>query len=247
MTATYAIDHTYTEDDLTRIRQIIMGNITPTPEDYMLYDVNGDGRISALDYVRVKNAAESLSGKITSTIVINPRSYGAMISIYTNFGTETRIGGGGLEVPMLSANNIYVTQLLEAPRATIAGDAYGNYVLTVNGSGYATGSFVNGSKEELKTDIKPIDFNVFDVINNTDIYEFKYKADIESGVNNVMYGAVIGDKYKCDSHIITADGGAISTYSMTSILWEAVKELKNEVSVLKEKIDKLEKTTTKGE
>ena len=240
LTATYAIEHTYTADDLTRVRDIIIGTITPTTEDYAIYDVNGDGRISALDYIRIKNAAEDLSGKITSTIVINPQSYSAMIRAYTNFGTETKIGGGGVEAPIITATNAYITRNADidgdvsAAKVIVGGTVGRAEILTVNGSAYATGSFVNGSKEELKTDIAPIDFNVFDVIKNTDIYEFKYKADVEAGLNNITYGAIIGDAYKCDSHIMTANKDGISTYSMASILWLAVKQLKEELDAVKE-------------
>lgn len=111
--------------------------------------------------------------------------------------------------------------------------AMSGYALTVEGSAYATGSWNSLSKIEKKTNVKRIDFEPFDVIDNTDIYSFEYKADIENGAHNIVYGAIIGDGYKCDEHIITGDKTGISTYSMTSILWLAVKELKNELEEMK--------------
>lgn len=118
------------------------------------------------------------------------------------------------------------------------------YVFTVTGSGYASGSWTNGSLEELKTDIKEPDIDPIEVVNNTDIYQFVYKADKENGLNNITYGAIIGDGYNCDEHLMSGNKDSISTYSMASILWMAVQNqqktietLQSEIAELKEKIN----------
>lgn len=230
--ASYTFPHTYTEADKTRVRNIIMGSITPTQEDYDIYDLTRDGEISTMDYITITNCINNTDGIYTAYLSINP--YEAVnfgFRAYSNVSTS-----GGTSITPLGVKGSNCTfSTINADTARIGGGTMpSGYVLWLNGSGYASGSFVSASKEELKTDIRQVDFDVFDAINNTDIYEFKYKADLENGMNNVTYGAIIGDAYKCDSHIMTANKDAVSTYSMTSILWIAVKQLKEELDALKE-------------
>lgn len=46
-------NHSYTQDDVTRIQNIVSGTITPTDEDYYILDLNGDGKISLGDAVTI--------------------------------------------------------------------------------------------------------------------------------------------------------------------------------------------------
>ena len=45
--------YTYTLNDAQRVRDIIMGTVTPTQEDYDRLDVNHDGNIDAIDYTEI--------------------------------------------------------------------------------------------------------------------------------------------------------------------------------------------------
>lgn len=71
MTATVSKTYNYTNDDLERIKQIILRNITPTSVDYAKYDISGDGRISSLDMIRIERLIES-GNKITTTYILDP-------------------------------------------------------------------------------------------------------------------------------------------------------------------------------
>ena len=51
--------YNYTQDDLTRIRSIILEEITPTQEDYDKYDLENKGSIDTTDYVKIKNLIEA--------------------------------------------------------------------------------------------------------------------------------------------------------------------------------------------
>lgn len=57
-------DYDYTQDDLDRCQQIGLGNITPTDEDYLKLDVNRDGKINALDLLKI---GKVITANITST------------------------------------------------------------------------------------------------------------------------------------------------------------------------------------
>ena len=51
--------YNYTRDDLTRIRSIILEEITPTQEDYDKYDLENKGSINSTDYVKIRNLIEA--------------------------------------------------------------------------------------------------------------------------------------------------------------------------------------------
>lgn len=94
----------YTQTDLTRVRNIIVGNIIPTTEDYEKYDIDGDGRIDTADNFLITKAIADNNGYIngTGTFEINPytikrtlalyndslNDYSALISLYSSYFNE---------------------------------------------------------------------------------------------------------------------------------------------------------------
>lgn len=123
---------TYTADDLERVRQIILGNITPTSEDYEKYDITGDGYISTLDYTYIGRAVSNggtytFSGKFK----IDPYSAETSIGIYNNatkrYTALLSLMGG--EFNNLYANNIQTNFGENGERSSLS----------------STGLFINGS------------------------------------------------------------------------------------------------------
>lgn len=106
--ATYVMPHTYTASDATRIRDILLGSITPTDEDYELFDLNGDGEISALDYVAVNKAVQNFGGVISCTIVISPTSYSGIVKTSRNTGGEAKLGAGSVVANQAVFSNLNV-------------------------------------------------------------------------------------------------------------------------------------------
>ena len=98
LTTTYTHTHTYTSEDRDRITQIIQGNITPTDEDYELYDFNGDNAITALDLATVQKLI-LLGGDYITTVRIDPHSLSKPFNVTSNLNGEERtgssIGAGG--------------------------------------------------------------------------------------------------------------------------------------------------------
>ena len=101
--ATYGNPHVYTSSDIARIEDIISMAVTPTQEDYDLYDVDEDGEITAIDEAIIQNAIINYGGDITSRTVINPRTAGEMISVSGN-GNKTVIGIGGVRTNALEVD-----------------------------------------------------------------------------------------------------------------------------------------------
>lgn len=72
----YTLKKVYTQSDLDRIQKIIQGTISPTKQDYELYDLDKSGKITAADYVMVKNLLIPAKGnKLYTEIKINPSPF----------------------------------------------------------------------------------------------------------------------------------------------------------------------------
>ena len=111
-----------------------------------------------------------------------------------------------------------------------------NKHLTVWGPVYAN-SYNNNSKEELKKNITVFNENAVDLIKNSDLYKFNYKMEKDTDKQHI--GFIIGDGYKTPLQIISNDGNAIDSYSMSSILWKAIQEQQEQIEELKKEINKL--------
>ena len=79
----------FVEDDLTIVQEIIMDEREFTIEDLTKYDIDCDGVITAVDYVRIKNL---LQGKAESYIV----------------DTSVEITGGGTDGTLIKTKNVYI-------------------------------------------------------------------------------------------------------------------------------------------
>lgn len=100
------------------------------------------------------------------------------------------------------------------------------------------GTWVNGSLETRKKQIKEYKENALSIVNKNKIYSYLYKTENENADKH--YGFVIPSTensiYKAPKECITG-GKGIDTYSMCAILWKAVQELTAEVETLKEALN----------
>ena len=78
--------------------------------------------------------------------------------------------------------------------------------------------------------------NALEIVKNVDIY--KYNMKNENNTDKKHIGFVIGDKYNYREEITSLNNDGVDTYSMVSVLWQAVKEQQKEIEELKERIDK---------
>lgn len=112
----------YDASDLTRITQIILGNITPTETDFERYDVYTDGKIDLLDYQLINLAINNGTSSVDLTVKIDGE---AMANELIKVGTTTiggreiysqNIEGGSLTIANASSflNNLSVGGTLTA-------------------------------------------------------------------------------------------------------------------------------------
>lgn len=98
---------TYSNADITRLQQIIVGLVTPTQADYNRLDMNYDGRLTILDITaiqRLLNGTDSYTQ--TSTFLLNPKSVKHTIEI-SNGNNKTTIGAKSIASPSVSATAVY--------------------------------------------------------------------------------------------------------------------------------------------
>lgn len=120
-------------------------------------------------------------------------------------------------------------------------DTTSSNILTVGGDALIQGtasakSHANVSLAELKTDIIPFEKNVEDIILDTDVYNYKYKDDVENGNNIERIGFIIGDDYNTYEGIINENHNAIDLYSCIGILWKSQQKVYEELKKIKEQL-----------
>ena len=139
------------------------------------------------------------------------------------------------------SNGVVLSSHIEGGYVEIGNGTTDNFIsldginnnLTVWGPVYAN-SFNNNSKEDLKKNITKYNSKVLEKIKETDIYEFNYKTEDDKVKKHI--GFIIGNNYNTPEEVISDSGESVDTYSMTSILWQAVKELTEKVEYLENKL-----------
>ena len=96
ITTPYTVPHTYTQSDADRVRSIIAGGITPTTQDYELYDITQDGTIDGIDFLIIQTAVEDYDGVLSSVITIDPSSYAKGVSVESNQGSGSYVGASSM-------------------------------------------------------------------------------------------------------------------------------------------------------
>lgn len=117
------------------------------------------------------------------------------------------------------------------------------YVAVRNNSGsyvpIKASSFDVNSLEEFKQDIKILqDDEALQILNNTDIYSYKLKAEVEKGKETTKYGCVIGSKYNTPKEFLNYEENALQLSNMVGIAYKIIKnhekriqELENQLAV----------------
>lgn len=102
------------------------------------------------------------------------------------------------------------------------------------GHGITTPTLTQTSLEEIKKNIEEYREGL-EIIKNSKIYQYNFKSEEDTDKKHI--GFVIGEKYNTPKQVIAKTGDGIDTYSMTSVLWQAVKELIQKVENLENKLE----------
>lgn len=102
--------YNFTENDYTKVKNYIMGTEDLTDEEIELYDINGDGKVSSSDYVKIKNMFDGLiSNIINGTLEINSKSSKRTIVLRDSEGKiVTSLGLNGSTTPSFSCDEFYI-------------------------------------------------------------------------------------------------------------------------------------------
>lgn len=93
------------------------------------------------------------------------------------------------------------------------------------------------SLEKIKKNIEKANINALDIVIDSEIYTYNLKS--EKDEDKKHFGFVIGEKYNTPSEVISDDEQGIDTYSMSSIMWKAIQELKKENEQLRKELEEV--------
>lgn len=101
-------EYNFTSDDYTKVKNYIMGTEDLTDEEIELYDVNGDGVVSSIDYIRIKNMVDGvMPNTITGTLEINSTQSKRTIVLRDSEGKiKTSLGLNGSTTPYFSCEKL---------------------------------------------------------------------------------------------------------------------------------------------
>lgn len=168
----------------------------------------------------------------------------------TNFSVST---SGAVKVSELDFGTSYggACKYIGSNNIMLQCNYGGGVYLGANGGVYATNTaassyvavtasgFNNGSLESYKQDIAAYTDDALSIIHGTGLYAYRLIDEVESGVDHTNYGCVIGDAYNTPAEIISADGKAVSQYSMVTLSWRAIQQLDDNVIALAQRVDSL--------
>lgn len=232
-----SITRNYTEDDATRISQIILGTVTPTDEDYEKYDLNGDKIIDSRDYVRVRSIINGLiPATQTCDFSINSDDPVHCFKIINEFDNAKNVMFGmyGGYVKELSAQTLNVSSQVRF----ISGTGQTSLINMYASSGLIECvSLVQTSKEEFKKNFEKLK-NALDIIKNIDIYKYNIKNEEDNDKKHI--GFVIGDEFNYSEDVTSKDNNGVDLYSFVSLCCKAIQEQQEQINELKERLNKLE-------
>ena len=107
------------------------------------------------------------------------------------------------------------------------------YNLMANNAVYAAGVNVTSDKEK-KKNIEPYDISALDEITSTTVYKYHLDTDLDEEFKRI---GIIMQEAPVDTIDLTGKG--VDLYQMSSLMWKAIQELKEENDKLKEEIEKL--------
>ncbi len=93
-------------------------------------------------------------------------------------------------------------------------------------------SFIESSSRTLKTDIQAYEENAMDVIRDLTVVNYRFKDDVERGVNLQQIGFISEDS----PAIATADNMAIQTTRLASYLTKGIQELDLKIDLTREEL-----------
>ena len=236
-----SIQYSYTSNDVTRIQQIIMGNITPTSTDYEKYNFTQTGTINAIDLLicrQIVNGTRSGKGTYTfntknavKSLQIVDNDLGIVASLGLFGAYFNRISckagitsNGSISVQNNSDNSRGTVQTGEYGGAFFLTDTNGNYVCTLNVNSRGNISCVTLTQTSLEKDKKNFEKleNALEILKNIDICKYNFKDEDSKTKKHI--GFVIGENYKYREEVTSNENDGVDLYSFVSLCCKAIQE-----------------------
>ena len=241
----------FTQDDLVIVRDHVQNGTSLSEEQIIKYDFNGDGKVTAVDLIKLQNIVLVKNQNVN--IEINSDDFENFINVESdNFGTSFKVSLTGTTVNSLTANDITIkdnngnTTLNIFENGTILADMtnseggvwsiqnFGSQVFTVNKDGNVECvSLTQTSQEKNKKNFEKLN-NALDIINRTEIYKYHLKSQNDDEKKHI--GFVIGDKYNYSKEVTSINNDGVDLYSMVSVCFKAIQEQQKIIEGLKEMI-----------
>ena len=108
-----SVTRNYTQNDLNKVQQYLLGQATLTNEEIDYYDANGDGTINILDLLLIQKVLSGTdSATVTGTFELNSSSSLKSLKFKDSDGkTTTSVGINGIGTKCISADTISVNDI----------------------------------------------------------------------------------------------------------------------------------------
>ena len=108
-----SVTRNYTQNDLNKVQQYLLGQVTLTNDEIDYYDANGDGTINILDLLLIQKVISGTdSATVTGTFELNSSSSLKSLSFKDSDGkTTTSVGINGIGTKCISADTISVNDI----------------------------------------------------------------------------------------------------------------------------------------
>ncbi len=249
--ATTSKSYNFVQADYDKVRAYLLGTGTLTDEEIELYDINGDGLITSVDMLKIRQLLngqygedQTIVGKITidSTDPQHAIKFKDVVQDIdgTQIGLQmiktNSLNAGSIETTNINAVNNDEGNRFNVGSATISGmSSSGTYTIYMdNESGVMQCvNLIQTSMAENKKNFEKLE-NAKEILQNTDIYKYNFKNEEDTDKKHI--GFVIGDDFNYSKEITPAENNGADVYAMTSVLWQVVKEQQEEIDELKKLI-----------
>ena len=218
----------------TQVDSLLSKYYTKTQVDSLIDDIDtGGGRVPSdldLDYIRISDTEKTTSG--TASLKTYPMF--CITNTGENYGLYAWITGSGnghIQCGREDDNNTMYNLILQERGGNVGiGTKTPSYKLTVNGSGYFSGSVTESSDERLKSDIRPLAYNGM-LAPITFLKDGRREVGFSAQAVRELYPDLVMED-DTQEHYLSLNYSRITAVLQAEILW-----LKQEIETLNEQLD----------
>lgn len=224
--------YTYTMDDINRVYDIINGSVA-TDEEKVKYDINNDGIIDRIDFLRMQRKYYGYETTEGDFYLYSNDTEKIIRAVGNGTNTrETSIGFNNMETYNYIGTNATFQSITDNENKT-----------TISSGDITCISLTQTSLEKNKKNFEKYT-GALKELNNIDIY--KYNLRNEEDDDKKHLGFIIGDNFNYSELITNNDNQGVDNYSFTSLCFQMIKEQQVEIEKLKKQIFELKEMINNG-